>query len=92
MGINRVLAVLSVAVLASCGQSSRETGNNTPTTTSPWHSLTETEINEAAAAVSEAFGEGIFSVASASPSLTRTKREHGKRVIQQPAALTLSTG
>ena len=60
MGINRVLAVLSVAVLASCGQSSRETGNNTPTTTSPWHSLTETEINEAAAAVSEAFGEGIL--------------------------------
>ena len=60
MGTNRVLAVLSVAVLASCGQSSQETGNNTPTTTSPWHSLTETEINEAAAAVSEAFGEGIL--------------------------------
>ena len=60
MGTNRVLAVLSVAVLASCGQSSQEAGNNTPTTTSPWHSLTETEINEAAAAVSEAFGEGIL--------------------------------
>ena len=50
MGINRV-AVLSVAVLASCGQSSQEAGNNAPTTMSPWHSLTETEINEAAAAV-----------------------------------------
>ena len=60
MGINRVLAVLSVAVLASCGQSLQEADNNTPTTMSPWHSLTETEINEAAAAVSDAFGEGIL--------------------------------
>ena len=60
MGINRVLAVLSVAVLASCGQSSQETGNNTPSTLSPWHSLTETEINEAAAAVNGAFGDGIL--------------------------------
>ena len=59
MGINRVLAVLSVVALVSCGQSSRETVDTTSTTMSPWHSLTEAEINEAAAAVSITFGEDI---------------------------------
>ena len=59
MGINRALAGLSVAVLASCGQSSPETADTTPMAMSPWHSLTETEINEAAAAVSNTFGKGI---------------------------------
>ena len=60
MGINRVLAVLSIVALVSCGQSSRETVDTTSTTMSPWHSLTATEISEAAAATNKAFGEGII--------------------------------
>ena len=60
MGINRGLAILSIAALASCGQSSQDTAKTTPNTLSPWHSLTETEINEAAAAVSDTFGDGIL--------------------------------
>ncbi|MGB1335977.1 MAG: hypothetical protein ACPG8D_08665, partial [Luminiphilus sp.] len=60
MGIYRVLAVLSVVVLTSCGQSSQEIGDNAATAMSPWHSLTESEINEAATAASDAFGEGIL--------------------------------
>ena len=60
MGIYRVVAIVSFVVLASCGQNSQEAGSNAPTTLSPWHSLTETEINEAAAAVNDAFGEGVL--------------------------------
>ena len=60
MGINRVLAVLSIAVLASCGLNSPETADTAPSAMSPWHSLTEREINEAADAASDAFGEGIL--------------------------------
>ena len=60
MGIYRVVAIVSFVVLIGCDQSSQQAGNNAPTTTSPWHSLTETEINEAAAAVSDVFGEGIL--------------------------------
>ena len=60
MGIYRVLAVLSVVALTSCGQSTQEIADNAPTTMSPWHSLTESEINEAATAASDAFGEGIL--------------------------------
>jgi Cu2+-containing amine oxidase len=60
MEMSRVLAVLSVAVLASCGQSSPETADTAPNAMSPWHSLTESEINEAVAAASDAFGEGIL--------------------------------
>jgi hypothetical protein len=59
MGINRVLTVLGVLALTSCGQSPQEMASNTPTTKSPWHSLTEKEINEAAAAASYAFGTVI---------------------------------
>jgi Cu2+-containing amine oxidase len=60
MGIYRVLAVLSVVALTSCGQSTQEIGENAATAMSPWHSLTESEINEAATAASDAFGEGIL--------------------------------
>ena len=60
MGIYRVVAIVSFVVLASCGQSPQEADNNAPTTLSPWHSLTETEINEAAAAVNGAFGEDVL--------------------------------
>jgi primary-amine oxidase len=60
MGIYRVVVIVSFVVLASCGQNSQEMGTNTPTTMSPWHSLTEAEINEATAAVTDAFGEGIL--------------------------------
>ena len=60
MEINRVLAVLSIVALVSCGQSSRETVDTTSTTMSPWHSLTATEISEAAAAANKALGEGII--------------------------------
>ena len=56
MGIYRVLAVLSVVALTSCGQSTQEIGDNAATAMSPWHSLTESEINEAATAASDAFG------------------------------------
>ena len=60
MGINRVLAVLSIVALVSCGQSSRETVDTTSTTMSPWHSLTATEISEATAAANKVLGEGII--------------------------------
>ena len=60
MRIYRVVAIVSFMVLASCGQSSQQAANNAPTTKSPWHSLTETEINEAATAVNGAFGEDVL--------------------------------
>ena len=60
MRIYSVVAIVSFVVFTGCGQSSQQAGNNASATTSPWHSLTETEINEAAAAVNDAFGEGIL--------------------------------
>ena len=59
MGIYRFVAILSVVALASCGQSPQEMGDTTLSKISPWHSLTETEINEAATAATNTFGEGI---------------------------------
>ena len=60
MRIYSVVAIVSFVVFTGCGQSSQQAGNNASAATSPWHSLTETEINEAAAAVNDAFGEGIL--------------------------------
>ena len=54
MKFYQLVVILNVLALASCSQST------TPTTLSPWHSLTAAEINEASTAVSEAVGPGII--------------------------------
>ena len=60
MGLYQRAVILTILVLAGCGQSSTQTQEISSAVLSPWHSLTAVEINEASAAVSSAFGSDVI--------------------------------
>ena len=60
MGLYQRAVILTILVLAGCGQSSTQTQEIPLAVLSPWHSLTAVEINEASAAVSSAFGSDVI--------------------------------
>ena len=60
MGLYQRAVILTILVLAGCGQSSTQTQEIPSAVLSPWHSLTAVEINEASAAVSSAFGSDVI--------------------------------
>ena len=60
MGLYQRAVILTILVLAGCGQSSTQTQEISSVVLSPWHSLTAVEINEASAAVSSAFGSDVI--------------------------------